>query len=137
MRPNIQNVQVCWLAFFLLTSGIARAAEPVLLLPDAIPMFQYGFALALSVMGGAANSLKKWASGYETKNMKLAIASDGVSSVCAGFIAFFGAIHFQPPSAVAVISIFIFSYGGSRLLDFVYNKTESFLGRRIDREAEK
>ncbi len=137
MRPDIGQIRVVWLVFFLITSSIARAAEPILLLPDSIPAFQYFFAFALSIMGGAANGLKKWSSGFETKNVKISIASDAVSSVSAGFIAFFGALHYQPPSAIAVIAIFICAYGGSRLLDMLYAKSESFLSRKIDREAEK
>ena len=137
MRPNIAQVRIVWLIFFLLTSSIAKAAEPVLLLPDGIPAFQYMFAFLLSAMGGMANGLKKWANGFETANVKTSIASDAVSSVCAGFIAFFGALHYRPPSAIAVIVIFIFAYGGSRLLDLLYSKSEYFLSRKIDKEAEK
>ena len=134
MRPNITNVRVVWLSFFLLTSGIARAAEPVLLLPDTIPLFQYGFSLALSVMGGLANALKRWSTGYETKSVKLSIASDSVSSVSAGMMMYFAATHFNPPSAVAVIAIFLAGFGGARFLDFVYGKMESFIGRKVDKE---
>ena len=137
MRPDIISVRIVWLLFFLLTSSIARAAEPILLLPDGIPAFQYLFAFLLSIMGGAANGLKKWANGFQPEKVKMSIASDAVSSVCAGFIAFFGALHYRPPSALAVIVIFIFAYGGSRLLDLLYSKSEYFLSRKIDKESDK
>jgi hypothetical protein len=137
IQPNIHQVRLVWLTFFLLSSGVARAAEPLILLPDTIPLFQYGFSLALSILGGAANSVQRWAKGTEVGNVYLLLARDFICSVSSGMIVFFAAIHYTPPSALAVIGIFIGGYGGSRALDFLYNKSESFLGRRIDREAEK
>lgn len=132
MKPNIANVRIVWLLFFLLASGIARAAEPILLLPDGIPAFQYFFAFLLSGMGGLASSLKRWASGFSTQHVKMSIASDAVSSICAGFLAFFGALHYRPPSAIAVILVFICAYSGSRFLDFIYSKMEFMIDQKTN-----
>jgi hypothetical protein len=136
MLPDIRLIRAVQLVFFCATASVAIAAEPILLLPETIPNFQYFFALALSSMGGLASSLKRWSVGVETKNVKLSIVSDAVSSVCSGMITFFGALHFAPPSAVAVILIFMAGYGGARFLDFIYGKMEAFIGRKIDKASD-
>jgi hypothetical protein len=138
-RPSAASIRLVWLCFFLCSSGVAHAAAPLLLLPEGIPLTQYGFAFALSLLGGSANSIQRWAKAAEVGNVYLLLARDFICSVSAGMLTFFAAMHWreQMPSALAVIGIFIGGYSGSRALDFFQQKAESFLGRKIDKKAEE
>jgi hypothetical protein len=105
-------------------SWTAVAAEPVIVLPDGIPLFQYLYAFALSVWGCLAANIQRWAKADEEFGKLTRISIDFFSSTSAGLIVFFGAMHYQPPAYLAAIAIFAAGYGGSRLLEKVYQRLE-------------
>jgi hypothetical protein len=105
-------------------SWTAYAAEPILVLPDGIPLFQYLYAFALSVWGCLAANIQRWAKADVELGKVLRIVVDFVSSTSAGLIVFFGAMHYQPPAYLAAIAVFAAGYGGSRLLEKIYQRLE-------------
>jgi hypothetical protein len=112
------------LIIWLGTACTVLAAEPVLVLPDGVPIFQYIYAFALSVWGCLAANIQRWAKAEEGVSVPLRITIDFVSSTSAGLIVFYAALHIQPPAYLAAIAVFAGGYGGSRLLEKVYQRLE-------------
>lgn len=118
-RIKVMKLLVLWGA-----SWTVYAAEPVLVLPEGIPLFQYLYTFALSVWGCLAANIQRWAKADAELGKATRIIIDFVSSTSAGLIVFFAAMHYQPPAYLAAIAVFAAGYGGSRLLEKVYQRLE-------------
>ncbi len=112
------------LLVWLGSAGWVLAAEQVILLPETIPTVQYLYAAALSVWGCLAANVQRWARADDKGNRLAMIAADFFCSTSAGLIVFFGALHLAAPPYLAAISIFVAGYGGSKLLEKLYERFE-------------
>lgn len=122
-----------WLAMFWSASALAATTTFASDL-SKIPAAAVAVALGLSLIGGAAATLRKIASPeLVITNMRLVIASDMLMSVVAGLVTYSVIAWQEFPLLLQPGCITIAAFGGSRVLD-------RYLGAglaRIDRLAGK
>ena len=128
MFRAVKGVVLLKLLWLLCTASLVYAADRAAISPETIPAAKWAYALALSFWGGITMLLQKFARGDITARWPLAIGSGVVSSVSAGVLIFFGALHMEVPPLLNAIAVFIAGYGGSRTLDSLFTRLEKQIG---------
>ncbi len=118
-------------ALWVAQAGLVLAAQEVIS-PETIPLVQWGYTIVLSLAGGAAASFTRYAGGASTDRWKLELGRDFFCSVLAGVLALFGALHFQVPPLLAAIAVALSGWGGSRSLEWAFERWQKRAAAAID-----
>lgn len=119
------------IALWVAQAGLVLAAQQVIS-PETIPFVQWMYTIALSLAGGAAASFTRYASGAPTEKWRLELARDFICSFLAGVLTLFGALHFQAPPFIAAIAVALSGWGGSRSLEWAFERWQKRAAAVID-----
>jgi hypothetical protein len=112
-------------------AGLVLAAQQVMS-PDTIPLIQWAYTIVLALAGGAASSFTRYAGGAPTQRWRIELARDFICSVLAGVLTLFGALYFGISPLLAAICIALSGWGGSRLLEYAYERWQKRATRILD-----
>lgn len=123
------------IALWMMQAGLVLAAQQVIS-PETIPLIEWGYTIVLALAGGAASTFTRYAGGAPTERWKLELARDFVCSSLAGVLTLFGALYLQISPLLAAICIALSGWGGSRLLEWAYERWQARAGKLIDPNGE-
>jgi hypothetical protein len=119
------------IALWVTQAGLVLAAQQIIS-PETIPLIQWGYTILLALAGGAASTFTRYAGGASTERWKLELARDFICSTLAGVLTLFGALYLQVSPLLAAIGIALSGWGGSRLLEWAYDRWQRRAGNLID-----
>jgi hypothetical protein len=124
------------MATWVVQAGLVFAAQEVIT-PETIPLIQWAYAMALSIAGGAASSLTRYAGGAPTMKWHLELARDFVCSVLAGVLTMLACLHFAVPPLLAAIFVALAGWGGSKTLEWAFERAQRRAAVVIDPPAQE